>query len=186
MVAPPSSWRGESSMALRAEASHKEPGRALPTPFQQTLSGPSRYRGAPGRRALDLPVMTTNRIDRAAACILIEQVLGDQSVPGYEVGSIEVEEFPSVIMAGPIVLLRRLLPENSSSSPRRWRSLVPIRSGPAVAAGVIVRLSRTHGTRVPSDNRVICSTMVPAGSAPWYWSQSRNVPFLKMYVRLPL
>ena len=42
---------------------------------------------------LDLPVMTTNRIDRKGACILIEQVLGDQSVSGHEVGRIEVANF---------------------------------------------------------------------------------------------
>ena len=40
--------------------------------LQQTLSGPSKHRGARSRRALDLPVMTTNRIDREGACILIE------------------------------------------------------------------------------------------------------------------
>jgi len=55
--------------------------------------GPLKAPGSPSRRALDLPVMTTNRIDREGACILIEQVLGDQSVPGHEVGRIEVVNF---------------------------------------------------------------------------------------------
>src|SRR5262245_23956682 len=54
-------------------------------PMSTSPLGPLQAPRRPSRRALELPVMTTNCIDRKGACILMKQVLGDQSVPGHEV-----------------------------------------------------------------------------------------------------